>query len=199
MEDPLKELEDLKNLIIQLNEENSGNELDYEDILKNLSSDENTPNTFNSDSLKIITKFTNKSNNADPEYAKIGDSGFDMRAFLDSPITLNSLERKLIPTGLRFELSSNTELQVRPRSGMALKHGISVLNTPGTVDEGYRGEVGIIVVNLSNDPYTINPGERIAQGVIINVIGQNISNLVKTENLNETERGTGGFGSTGKE
>ena len=82
---------------------------------------------------------------------------------------------------------------------MALKHGISVLNTPGTVDEGYRGEVGIIVVNLSNDPYTINPGERIAQGVIINVIGQNISNLVKTENLNETERGTGGFGSTGKE
>lgn len=199
MEDPLKELEDLKNLIIQLNEENSGNELDYEDILKNLSNDNVPQNTFNSDSLKIITKFTNKSNNADPEYAKIGDSGFDMRAFLDSPVTLNSLERKLIPTGLRFELSSNTELQVRPRSGMALKHGISVLNTPGTVDEGYRGEVGIIVVNLSNEPYTINPGERIAQGVIINVIGQNISNLVKTENLNETERGTGGFGSTGKE
>ena len=80
-----------------------------------------------------------------------------------------------------------------------LKYGISVLNTPGTVDEGYRGEVGIIVVNLSNDSYTIKPGDRIAQGVITNVIGQNISTLLKTKNLNETERGSGGFGSTGKE
>lgn len=157
-------------------------------------------NLFNLDvnDFKIRTKFTNNSNNPDPEYAKIGDSGFDLRAFISEPITLKPLERKLIPTGLRFELSQNTELQVRPRSGMALKYGISVLNTPGTVDEGYRGDVGIIAVNLSNDEYTIQPGERIAQGVIVNVIGQGISDLSKVNNLSETERGEGGFGSSGK-
>tara|TARA_Y100000310_G_C20366676_1_gene661525 strand:- start:19 stop:618 length:600 start_codon:yes stop_codon:yes gene_type:complete len=199
MEDPLKELEELKNLITKLTDEAQVNEIDYEDVLKNLGGEDIISETFSTNSLKIITKFTNTSNNPDPEYAKVGDSGFDLRAFLDSPLTLDPLERTLIPTGLRFELSTNTELQVRPRSGMALKHGISVLNTPGTVDEGYRGEVGIIAVNLSNEPYTIKPGDRIAQGIIINVIGQNISNLVKTENLNETERGTEGFGSTGKE
>jgi dUTP pyrophosphatase len=151
------------------------------------------------DEFKIETKFTNNSNNPDPEYAKVGDSGFDLRANIPSPITIKSLDRYLIPTGLRFELSTNTELQVRPRSGMALKHGISVLNTPGTVDEGYRGEVGVIVVNLSNEDYTIQPGERIAQGVIMNVVGQSISKLVRVNNLSETERGDGGFGSTGKQ
>jgi len=199
MEDSLKELEDLKNLINQLTNEANANEINYEDVLKNLGGENISDNTFTTDNLNIVTKFTNNSNNPDPEYAKVGDSGFDLRAFLDSPLTLNPLERTLIPTGLKFELSPNTELQVRPRSGMALKYGISVLNTPGTVDEGYRGEVGIIVVNLSNDSYTIKPGDRIAQGVITNVIGQNISTLLKTKNLNETERGSGGFGSTGKE
>jgi|10_taG_2_1085330.scaffolds.fasta_scaffold144948_2 dUTP pyrophosphatase len=149
--------------------------------------------------FSVVTKFTNNSNNPDPEYSKVGDSGFDLRANIKTPITLKSLERKLVPTGLKFELSPNTELQVRPRSGMALKHGISVVNTPGTVDEGYRGEVGVIVINLSKTSYIINPGDRIAQGVIMNVIGQNISKLVKTNNLNETERGDGGFGSTGKQ
>ena len=125
--------------------------------------------------MSIETKFTNSSDNSDPEYAKVGDSGFDLRAYLKESVTLKPLGRKLIPTGLKFELPPNTELQVRPRSGMALKHGISVLNTPGTVDEGYRGDVGVIAVNLSNEDYTIEPGERIAQGVIMNVIGQNIS------------------------
>jgi dUTP pyrophosphatase len=149
--------------------------------------------------FSVVTKFTNNSNNPDPEYSKVGDSGFDLRSNIKTPITLKSLERKLVPTGLKFELSPNTELQVRPRSGMALKHGISVVNTPGTVDEGYRGEVGVIVINLSKTSYIINPGDRIAQGVIMNVIGQNISKLVKTNNLNETERGDGGFGSTGKQ
>jgi dUTP pyrophosphatase len=147
--------------------------------------------------FKIKTKYINNSNNPDPEYANVGDSGFDLRAFISEPITLKPLERKLIPTGLKFELSPNTELQVRPRSGMALKHGISVLNTPGTVDEGYRGDVGIIAINLSNEDYTIQPGERIAQGVIMNVIGQGISNLTKQNNLSETQRGSDGFGSTG--
>ena len=147
---------------------------------------------------KTTTKFINNSNNEDPTYAKEGDSGFDLRAFIDEPITLKPLDRKLIPTGLKFELSPNTELQVRPRSGMALKHGISVLNTPGTVDEGYRGDVGIIAVNLSNEDYTIQPGERIAQAVIMNVVGHRLSNLEKVENLTETERGDTGYGTSGK-
>jgi dUTP pyrophosphatase len=150
-------------------------------------------NEYDNFKISIETKFTNSSDNSDPEYAKVGDSGFDLRAYLNESVTLKPLERKLIPTGLKFELPPNTELQVRPRSGMALKHGISVLNTPGTVDEGYRGDVGVI------EDYTIEPGERIAQGVIMNVIGQNISVLTKTNTLTDTERGDGGFGSTGKE
>ena len=104
----------------------------------------------------------------------------------------------MIPTGLSFELSPNTELQIRPRSGMTLKHGITVLNTPGTVDEGYRGDVGIIVINLSNDKYTIDDGDRIAQGVIMNVVNQNTSQLVNSDVLSKTIRGEDGFGSTGK-
>jgi dUTP pyrophosphatase len=179
----LKELEDLKNLMFQI--ENINDSSNFEEI-------------FNVADFKIKTKFTNSSNNPDPEYAKVGDSGFDIRANITEPITLKPLERVLVPTGLRFELSSNTELQVRPRSGMALKHGISVLNTPGTVDEGYRGDVGIIAINLSNETYIINPGERIAQGVIMNVVGQGISELVKVNDLTSTERGSDGFGSTGK-
>tara|TARA_R100001460_G_scaffold66289_3_gene106696 strand:+ start:757 stop:1428 length:672 start_codon:yes stop_codon:yes gene_type:complete len=148
--------------------------------------------------MKNVTKFNNRSNNADPIYAHVGDSGFDIRASLKDPVILKPLERKLISTGLSFELSPNTELQIRPRSGMALKHGITVLNTPGTVDEGYRGDVGVILVNLSNEKYTVNDGDRIAQGVIMNVIGQNISDLVNSNNLSETKRGGDGFGSTGK-
>ena len=167
--------------------------------IENFSSEENISNGPADFKMSIETKFTNSSDNSDPEYAKVGDSGFDLRAYLKESVTLKPLERKLIPTGLKFELPLNTELQVRPRSGMALKHGISVLNTPGTVDEGYRGDVGVIAVNLSNEDYTIEPGERIAQGVIMNVIGQNISTLTKTNSLTDTERGEGGFGSTGKE
>ena len=167
--------------------------------IENFNSEEMSPNIDNDYKMSIETKFTNSSNNSDPEYSKVGDSGFDLRAYLTESVTLKPLDRKLIPTGLKFELPPNTELQVRPRSGMALKHGISVLNTPGTVDEGYRGDVGIIAVNLSNEDYTIEPGERIAQGVIMNVIGQNISVLTKTNTLTDTERGDGGFGSTGKE
>ncbi len=177
----LKELEELKNIISQLD---GMGEMDFE--------------TYDFTNFKIKTKFTNNSNNPDPEYAKLGDSGFDIRANINEPITLKPLERVLVPTGLRFELTPNTELQVRPRSGMALKHGISVLNTPGTVDEGYRGEVGIIAVNLSNEEYTIQPGERIAQGVIMNVVGQGISELVKVNDLTTSERSSDGFGSTGK-
>ena len=183
----MKELQELQDLMSRI--ENFNNE---EDISNGVNIDPNYK-------MSIETKFTNSSDNSDPEYSKVGDSGFDLRAYLKESVTLKPLERKLIPTGLKFELPPNTELQVRPRSGMALKHGISVLNTPGTVDEGYRGDVGVIAVNLSNEDYTIEPGERIAQGVIMNVIGQNISTLTKTNSLTDTERGEGGFGSTGKE
>ena len=171
----------------------------YVEQLKKIYEIEETETESIGESLyKITTKFINNSNNPDPTYAKEGDSGFDLRAYISEPVTLKPLERKLIPTGLKFELSPNTELQVRPRSGMALKHGISVLNTPGTVDEGYRGDVGIIAVNLSNEDYTIQPGERIAQAVIMNVIGHRVSNLEKVETLTETERGDTGYGSSGK-
>ena len=166
-----------------------------EELKKVYDLDEKSTETYE---YKVTTKFINNSNNEDPTYAKEGDSGFDLRAFINDPVTLKPLERKLIPTGLKFELSPNTELQVRPRSGMALKHGISVLNTPGTVDEGYRGDVGIIAVNLSNEDYTIQPGERIAQAVIMNVVGHRLSNLEKVDNLTETERGNTGYGSSGK-
>jgi dUTP pyrophosphatase len=179
-EKELRELEELQSLMAHIESVESQNLFDV-----------------NFNDFKIKTKFTNNSNNPDPEYANVGDSGFDLRAFIPEPITLKPLERKLIPTGLRFELSPNTELQVRPRSGMALKHGISVLNTPGTVDEGYRGDVGIIAVNLSNEEYTIQPGDRIAQAVIMNVVGQGISDLIKVTNLSDTTRGNNGFGSTG--
>ncbi len=148
--------------------------------------------------LKNVSKFINRSNNPDPIYAHVGDSGFDIRASIKESITLKPMERKLISTGLSFELSPNTELQIRPRSGMALKHGITVLNTPGTVDEGYRGDVGVIIINLSNEKYIINDGDKIAQGVIMNVIGQNMSELVNSDELSKTIRGEDGFGSTGK-
>lgn len=192
IEEDLKELNELKNILDNLS--NSETVDDYGKIIGDLERiQEGNYNTL------IPTYFTNESNNEDPSYAKEGDSGFDLRAFIKEPVTLQPLERQLIPTGLKFQLPPNTELQVRPRSGMAFKHGISVLNTPGTVDEGYRGDVGIIAINLSNESYTIQPGERIAQGVVMNVLGSNLSELIKKKELNETERGSSGFGSTGKE
>lgn len=152
-----------------------------------------------SNNMKNVTKFINKSDNPDPVYAHVGDSGFDIRASIKEPILLKPLERKLISTGLSFELAPNTELQIRPRSGMSLKYGITVLNTPGTIDEGYRGDVGVILVNLSNEEYTVNNGDRIAQGVILNVIGQNTSELLNSDKLSKSDRGIDGFGSTGKD
>lgn len=119
----------------------------------------------------------------------------DLRSNLDEPILLKSLERKLIPTGLFIELPKGYEAQIRPRSGMALKHGISVLNTPGTIDADYRGEIGIIVVNLSAEPYTIEPGERICQMVISK---HEKIEWESVDKLGESSRGSGGFGSTGK-
>lgn len=130
-----------------------------------------------------------------PEYKTILSAGMDLQAVLEDAISLAPLERALIKTGLFIALPEGTEAQVRPRSGMALKKGLSVLNSPGTIDADYRGEIGVILVNLSNEKVTIEPGERIAQLVIANYVQ---AEWVPTDSLDDTERGSGGFGSTGR-
>ena len=140
-------------------------------------------------------KVINKSANALPSYETIASAGMDLRAHLDQSITLKPMERKLIPTGLSMELPAGYEAQIRPRSGLALKNGITLLNAPGTIDADYRGDIGIILVNLSTDNFTVQPGDRIAQMVIAKY--EQIQ-WEQVEDLSETERGAGGFGSTGK-
>ena len=130
-----------------------------------------------------------------PKYETKGSAGMDVRANIKEPITLKSLERILIPTGLKVAIPEGYEIQVRPRSGLAIKHGITMLNTPGTVDSDYRGELKVIVVNLSNEVYTIEPNERIGQ-FVLNKIEQ--IEFIEVEELESTERGEGGFGHTGK-
>ena len=140
-------------------------------------------------------KIVNKSIYECPFYATEKSAGMDLKANITEPITLGPLERTMVPTGLFIALPDGTEAQVRPRSGLAAKHGISVLNAPGTIDADYRGEVKVILVNLSNEPFIINPGERIAQMVVARY--EKID-WDEVESLDETDRGTGGFGSTGK-
>lgn len=143
----------------------------------------------------IYVKIINRSHHPMPEYATPGASGMDVRAYLpDKPIVLGSLERALVPTGLRIQLPRDYECQIRPRSGLAIKHGISLVNTPGTVDSDYRGEIGVILVNLSNEPFTVNDGERICQMVITRYTRVTWEPV---ERLDETERGDGAFGHTG--
>ena len=137
----------------------------------------------------------NKSAFPTPAYATEKSAGMDLKANLNEPVTLGPLQRAMIPTGLFIALPDGTEAQVRPRSGLAAKYGISVLNSPGTIDADYRGEIKVILVNLSNEPFTVNPGERIAQLVIARYEKIEWSEV---EVLDETERGEGGFGSTGR-
>lgn len=141
-------------------------------------------------------KIINKSHHSLPAYATELSAGMDIRANLAEPVVLKPLERKLIPTGLFIALPEGYEAQMRPRSGLALKHGITLLNTPGTIDADYRGEIGVILVNLSSEPFTVNDGERICQMIIASY-----SQIAwkPVEVLDETERGAGGFGHTGKE
>lgn len=129
-----------------------------------------------------------------PQYATPQSAGVDLRAHIDTPVTLGPLERKIIPTGLKIALPEGSEAQVRPRSGLAAKHGVTVLNAPGTIDADYRGDIGVILVNLSNDSYTLQPGERIAQLVIA---AYEKVHWQETDFLEDTPRGKGGFGSTG--
>ncbi len=137
----------------------------------------------------------NKSKHPLPHYATEQSAGMDLRANLEKPVILKPLERKIIPTGLYIALPDGYEAQIRPRSGLAIKHGITLVNTPGTIDADYRGEIGIIMINLSNEAFEIKDGERIAQ-MIINKYEKITWETV--EKLDETQRGTGGFGSTGK-
>lgn len=139
-------------------------------------------------------KIVNKSSNDLPQYETIGSAGMDLRANLTAPITLQSLERKLIPTGLFIELPMGYEAQIRPRSGLSYKKGLSLPNTPGTIDSDYRGELKVIMINLSTEPQTITHGDRVAQMVIAKY-EQAI--FEEVEMLSDTKRGEGGFGSTG--
>ena len=142
----------------------------------------------------IKIKIVNKGNQPLPEYATPQSAGVDLRANIDEPVDLKPLSRALIPTGLHIALPEGYEAQIRPRSGLAIKKGITCLNTPGTIDADYRGDVGVILINLSSETFIVNPGERIAQ-MVINKFEQAEFELV--EELDETERGEGGFGHTG--
>lgn len=142
----------------------------------------------------IEVKIINNSGHALPQYATKSSAGMDVRAHLSAPIILKPLERALIPTGLRVQLPVGYEMQIRPRSGLALKHGITLVNTPGTIDADYRGEIGVILINLSNEPFIVNDGERICQMVIAPYTHVEWR---QTDTLDDSERGEGGFGHTG--
>lgn len=143
---------------------------------------------------KVTVKVVNKSNHNLPSYACKGDAGVDLKANLDSPISIKPLERVLIPTGLYIKLPEGYELQIRPRSGNALKKGLTVLNTPGTIDENYIGPIGVILINLSSETQIVNPGDRIAQAVLKKV---STIEWEEVKELPKTERGDGGFGHSG--
>lgn len=142
----------------------------------------------------MTVKVINRSANALPSYSTPFSAGMDVRADIQEPIVLGPLERAMVPTGLYMEIPQGYEVQVRPRSGLAAKHGITVLNSPGTIDADYRGEVKVILVNLSNQAFTIEPGERIAQLVLAK---HEVAQWEEVSSLEESERGAGGFGSTG--
>jgi dUTP pyrophosphatase len=146
--------------------------------------------------LQSIVNVINHSNNPLPEYATSGSSGMDIRAYLEAPIEIQPLERVLVPTGLFIELPQGTEVQIRPRSGLAIKQGITCLNSPGTIDADYRGEIKIILINLSNTLQIISSGDRIAQMVFQQVSAIEWNPVLS---INQTQRGSGGFGHTGKQ
>ncbi len=142
----------------------------------------------------IEVKIINRSGHELPAYGTLMSAGMDVRACLDAPVTLAPFERALIPTGLKIQLPQGYECQLRPRSGLALRHGITLVNSPGTVDADYRGEIGVILINLSQEPFVINNGERICQMVIARY---SRVDWILAESLDDTERGAGGFGHTG--
>ena len=144
---------------------------------------------------KVTLSYSYKSVKEEPSYAYPTDSGFDLRA--NKKVTLGPLERELVPTGLFFDIPENYEVQVRPKSGLAIKKGLSVVNTPGTVDQGYTGEIQVILINLSNETHTIEVGDKIAQAVLCPVVAGKYVNLQRVLNVEDKDRGDNGFGSTG--
>jgi len=184
--------EDMKAKIAMLNDPESG----YTQEAFN--NEFNMGSTDTIEYYKMEVNFVNKSTNQDPEYATAGSSGFDLRANLPSSIIVLEVgKRILVPTGLYFEIPESLEMQVRSRSGLAYKNGVVVLNGVGTIDADYRGEIGVLLINHGDVPFTINHGDRIAQGVIAPVVAKNIANLIKKDELSTTDRSSGGFGSTG--
>jgi len=145
--------------------------------------------------MQATVQIVNKSHHSLPSYATLGSSGMDLRAFLLAPVQLSPMERTLIPTGLFITIPENWEAQIRPRSGLAIKQGLTCLNTPGTIDADYRGEIKVILINLSSEVQTINDGDRIAQ-IVFQQVEKVSWELV--QQLDNTERGDGGFGHTGK-
>jgi len=200
IEEYVKKLTELES---QINDNGVLNDGDEEDFMKQLELvfnelSGNIEKEMVVNSHLVSLKYINLSNNPDPEFAKEGDSGFDLRANLLEPEIIYTGQAKMIPTGLFFEVSKGYEIQVRSRSGLAGKNSVMVLNSPGTVDSGYRGEILIILMNFSPSPFIVNHGDRIAQGVVCPVFGEGNLNLIKVKKLSETSRNTGGFGHTGK-
>ena len=142
----------------------------------------------------VAVKIINRSHHPMPQYSTASSAGMDLRAYVETPIVLKPMHRALVPTGIYIALPDGYEAQVRPRSGLALKHGVTVLNTPGTIDADYRGEVGVILMNLGQEDFVINDGERIAQMIVAKF---EHADLLPVEFLDDTERGTGGFGHSG--
>lgn len=169
------------------------NEYTYDDFIEEYSGKEEINRKINN---KISVGFVNKSNNKDPDWETSGSSGFDIRANEYGSIEPNQF--KMIPTGLYFDIPENFEIQIRPRSGLAAKNGVTVLNTPGTIDSDYTGEIKIILINHGDKKFDVSIGDRIAQGVISTVTAKNIMELNKLDIIDkDTNRGSGGFGSTG--
>jgi dUTP pyrophosphatase len=190
--DSLKTLKELESKLTDIDMSNP------EEMLKNLgiNLDEVEENFNNQYEIpKIDLNYVYKSDNQEPEYAYSTDSGFDLRA--NETVTLDPFGRALIPTGLYLDVPERCEIQVRPKSGLAIKRGLSVLNTPGTVDYGYTGEIKVIVFNFNNESQTIYKGDKIAQAVVCPVAQGNQVNLVRVEEIKEKDRNSNGFGSTG--
>ena len=189
-------IDDIREKILLLANPNSG--YTQEDFNKEFGGTGLADMSVDQDHYKLKLKFSNKSSNQDPDYATNGASGFDLRANLDAPIVIKPSEYKLIKTGLYFEIPEHMEITIRSRSGLAYKHGIAVLNGIGTIDSDYRGELGVLLINHGKEDFTIQHGDRIAQGVLSSVIGKSLINFVKVDEISDnTERSTGGYGSTG--
>lgn len=190
MKDGFKSLKDLQSQLSGLDMKNPEKMMeqlgiDYEELEKSFTQHDNT----------VELKYVNKSGNEEPMYHYDTDSGFDLRA--NQEVSLAPFERKLIPTGIYLDVPSGSEVQIRPKSGLALKKGLTVLNTPGTIDEGYTGEVKVILINMDNVSHTINVGDKIAQAVLCPVVQGKHVKLIRVNEINEKDRNENGFGSTG--